>query len=198
MKIKDIFKEVFVGVNLSNYSKNDETEEVYMFKKDNIVFNSILYNNYGYTKFNKEPYKYLPNKDLIKVKVSKKIKDKYYLRFGDVVISVKKPYKTFNDVIVKNNKIMVNNNYIVLRKIDSDKYYEPYISMYLEFVGIEKYLKNDGKKLNSELSIEDIKNIEIPDISKKKQINLYFTTLSYIRNIIESQESIQKILREDD
>ena len=58
MKIKDIFQEIFVGVNLNNYSKTDETEEVYMFKKDNIVFNSILYNNCGYTKLKKEPYKY--------------------------------------------------------------------------------------------------------------------------------------------
>ena len=198
MKIKDIFQEIFVGVNLNNYSKTDEIEEVYMFKKDNIVFNSILYNNYGYTKFKKEPYKYLPNKDLIKVKVSKNIKDKYYLKFGDVVISVKKPYKTFNDVIVKKNKIMVNNNYIILRKIDSDRFYAPYISIYLEMVGIEKYLKTNPSRINDELSIEDIKNIEIPNISKKKQIDIYFKIKSYMTRIIECNENIQKILREDD
>ena len=93
---------------------------------------------------------------------------------------------------------MVNNNYIVLRKIDSDRFYAPYISIYLEMVGIEKYLKTNPSRINDELSIEDIKNIEIPNISKKKQIDIYFKIKSYMTRIIECNENIQKILREDD
>ena len=41
VKIKDIFQEIFVGVNLNNYSKTDETEEVYMFKKNLISIYQI-------------------------------------------------------------------------------------------------------------------------------------------------------------
>ena len=193
MKVKDIFKEVFVGVNLSNYSKKKDLQQVYTFKKDNINYNSILYNDYGYSKFkNKKQYKSISNNDIFKLDVSKSISDNFFIKYGDIVISVKKPYKVFNDIIVKKEKMLVTNNYVVLRGISED-FYAPYVSYYLENRGIKKYLDNNSKA-NNELTKEDIKNIEIPNISKKEQIDRYFKIETRINKILEYQDQIEEIL----
>ena len=196
MKIKDIFNEVFLGVNLSNYTNKKDTQQVYTFKKENIVYNSILYNDYGLSKFkNRQKHISLPNLKFQKKEISKNISDKYFIKYGDIIISIKKPYKVFNDIIVKNEKILVTNNYVVLRGI-SDDFYVPYISYYLENKGIKKYMDNNTK-VNTELTIEDIKNIEIPNISKKEQIDRYLEIETRINKILEYQDQIEEILNKE-
>lgn len=193
MKVKDIFSEIFIGVNLNNYKNIDDTQEVYTFKKENIIYNSILYNDYGYNKFKKNPYKSLPNNKLLKINVSKRINEKYFIMFNDIIISIKKLYKVFNDIITKREKFLVTNNYIILRGINSDMFYAPFVSYYIENIGIKKYLESNNK-ISNELTIEDIKNIEIPNITLKQQIKRYFSIHSRIMEILKYQDEIKTIL----
>ena len=196
MKIKDIFKEVFIGVNLNNYQNETNTQEVFTFKKENIVYNSILYNDYGYNKFkNHIKYESLPNTEFSKIKVSNKISNKYFVTFNDIVITKKKPYKVFTDIITRNERIIATNNYIILRGI-IDEFYAPFVTYYIENKGIKEYLKNNKRK-NSELSIEDIENIEIPNISKKEQIDRYLEIETRINKILEYQDQIEEILNKE-
>lgn len=195
-KIKDVFEEVFVGVNLSTCSNTKEKKDVYTFKKDNILYGSILYNNFGYSKFkNREQYKQLSTNDLLKIKVPN-IKDKYYLRYGDIIISLKKPYRVFNNIITSSDNIIVTNNYIILRKIDSEKYYAPYIAYFIENIGILEMLIETDKR-NTELSLENIRNIELPNISKKEQIDKYIEIKVLIKRILQSENRIKEILSDD-
>lgn len=193
-KIKDVFEEIFLGINLSTCSKVGEMQEVYTFKKENIFYHSILYNDFGYNKFrNRERYEYLVTSSLLKIKVPKNMKEKYFLKYGDIIISLKKPYKVFNDIIFQKDKIVATNNYVILRKRKSENYYTPFLAYYIENVGIEEFLK-ENNKMNSELSIEDIKNIELPDISKKEQIHKYFEITDLIKDILKSENRINEIL----
>lgn len=196
LKIKDNFKEIFVGVNLSTCSKNGDMQEVYTFKKEHIIFNSILYNDFGYNRLKyRAQYEHLPNKNFSKVKVPKNIKQKYYLTFGDIVISLKKPYKVFEDIIFRNDKIIATNNYVILRGIDRKKHYAPYLAYYIEKIAIENLLKNSNR-INTELSIEDIKNIELPSISKSEQIDKSCEISALIKTILEAEDQIEKILND--
>ena len=69
----------------------------------------------------------------------------------------------------------------------------PFLAYYIENVGIEELLK-ENNKMKSELSIEDIKNIELPDISKKEQIHKYFEITDLIKDILKSENRINEIL----
>ena len=196
MKVKDVFKEIFVGINLSLGSKNGEMQEVYTFNKQNIIHNTILFNEFGYNKFKfREKYNHLPNTNLTKIKVPINIKEKYFLKFGDIVISTKKPYKVFNDIIIKNDRIIATNNFIILREMISEKYYYPYLMYYIEKVGIKKLL-NESSKMNNELSLEDIKNIELPNIPRNQQFDDYFEVQALTRKILRAEERIEEIFKE--
>jgi hypothetical protein len=196
-KIKDAFDETFVGINLSTCSNTQKKQEVYTFKKEHIVYNSILYNDFGYEILkNTERYDHLPNKSLSKIAVPENIKEKYYLKYGDIVISLKKPYKVFNDIIIKKDKVIATNNFAILRGINREKYYAPYLVYYIEKVGIENLLNKINKKSN-ELSLEDVRNIELPDIPRAKQIARYFEIKRLIKVLLKSEEKIDKILNEN-
>ena len=197
MKVEDVFKEIFVGINLSTCCKTTEKQDVYTFKKENIIYSSITYNNFGYNKFkNRERYDYIIKNDLQKIQVPKNIKEKYYIKYNDIIISLKKPYKVFNDIITTSDKIVITNNYIILREIDTEKYYAPYLKYYIENIGINELLKKNIR-INNELSLEDVKNIELPTISLNEQINKYFEITALVQQILKSENQIIEILKDD-
>ena len=196
MQVKDVFEEIFVGANLSISSKTIEKKEVYTLKKDNIIFNSIFPKETYYSYLNdKKDYKNLLENSLQKVKIPKTIKEKYYIRPSDIIISIKKPYKVLTDVLIKKD-IIVNNNYIILRGIDRKKYTERYLTYYLEYIGIKEIL-NETKKTGNELSLADIKNIQLPNISITKQHDIYKKITNYIGTILEMEYKIEKTLQDN-
>ena len=73
-----------------------------------------------------------------------------------------------------------------------DKYSYIFVSNYLEKIGIKRYLENHPYINN--LTIDDVKNIELPDISKEKQM-----TISPLLNAINERSAIYtNILDNDD
>ena len=144
MTIRDAFKNVFIGYNLSNSTvDNDNGTRYKVLQKESIQNNSII-----------------PAKLVTKTFI--KIDEKYFLQPSDIVIYLKKPYRVAA-VIPSNNKIVVPNNFAILREIDSDKYNYLFLTYYLEKIITEKYINK------SSIGAEDIKKIELPDVSIDEQ-----------------------------
>ena len=152
MKIRDVFEDIFIGYNLTNSAVDDKYAKYYKsLQKDSIQYTNVV-----------------PNK-LIEKKYSSDIKKKYYLQDKDIIIFIKKPYRvgTYSE---DDNEIIVPNNFVILRGIDSDKYSYIFLANYLERIGIKKYVEKNNKDGN--LSIEDIKEIDLPDIPKIDQVKI--------------------------
>lgn len=179
MLIKDAFKEVFTGFNMNNANSSDKyIKEVYFIQKDSISYTNIIQNK------------------LIKKRITVDIKDKYTMKDRDIIISLKKPYKvgTYRFTNLKED-VVIPNNFIILRGINMDLYSFIFVSNYLEKIGIEKYVidKKVNERTNKELTLEDVKNIELPDIPKEKQM-----TISNLMNLINDRSSIYSTILEND
>ncbi len=208
-KVKDIFEEIFVGVNLSALSKKGEKQEAYVLQKEDIDSNSLLMKDIEYYKLDSLDFQrrnegiigiMLKGTDnafakLKTVKVPADLNKKFYLKPSDIIISIKKPYKAFAHYYTR-KKVIVNSNYVVLRGIDKDKYDRWYVTYYLENVGISKLLdQNNFDRFNTELTKEDIKNIDLPDISLEEQKYLSSNIGSYQRDILKAKYRIEKLLK---
>ena len=90
------------------------------------------------------------------------------MQINDIVISIKKPHKAFLYTYKSDKNIVIPNNYIVLRGVNN-KFSSLYVSYYLEWIGIDKFIKENTNRFNTELTIEDIKSISIPFIPIKEQ-----------------------------
>ena len=176
MKIRDVFEDIFIGYNLTNSTVDDKyAKYCKSLQKDSIQYTNVI-----------------PNK-LIEKKYSSDIKKKYYLQDKDIIIFIKKPYRvgTYSE---DDNEIIVPNNFVVLRGIDSDKYSYIFLANYLERIGIKKYVEKNNKDGN--LSIEDIKEIDLPNIPKNDQIKITKLLRSINRrsaiysNILDNDEKI--------
>ena len=182
MLIKDVFKETFTGLNINNLTSDDKfTEDVYIIQKDSIQYSNII------------------EKRLIKRRISSNIKNKYIMQERDIIISLKKPYKVgtyrFNKIFKEQKKVIIPNNFIVLRGINMDLYSYIFVSNYLEKIGIEKYV-NDNKlneRVYKELLLEDVLNIELPEIPKTDQMKI-----SELMNLINDRSAIYSTILEND
>ena len=179
MKIEDVFDDVYTGFNIINSRSTNIVEDVYFIQKDSIEYTNIIKNN------------------LIKKKVSSNIKKKYVLEGRDIIISLKKPYKVGTCRFeMKDKKVIIPNNFIILRGINRDLYSYIFVANYLEKIGIDKFIRehSDLKTDNKDLTISDIKSIELPKISKDEQMKI-----SNLMNNINDRSAIYStILKNDD
>ena len=174
MKIKDVFEDVFVGYNMTNASIDDEkVKDIYTMQKDSIEYTNIV------------------KEKLITKRISDDVKEKYYMSDRDIVIYVKKPYKVGTYRFNNNLKVIIPNNFIILRGINTDLYSFIFVTNYLEKIGIDKFVKEN--KREGVLKIEDICDIELPNISKEDQMKIS----NLINNINERSSLYSSILEND-
>lgn len=105
------------------------------------------------------------------------IDDKYFLKKEDIIISLKEPYMAATISSDLEDKVLIPNNYAVLRNINNKKYNYIFVTNYLNLIAINKVLEKK-KKLNntSDLTLTEVKEISLPDIPLTKQetlINLF-------------------------
>lgn len=175
MKIKDVFEEISVGYNISNTTVKDKYSKIYKtLHKDSIQYTNII------------------DSRLIEKIFTGEIKKKYFIQPRDILIFVKKPYRVGTYTYEINEDIVIPNNFIILRGINIDKYSYIFIANYLEKIGIKKFIEKNNFIGN--LTIDDIKKIELPDISKEKQMSI-----SPLLNAINERSAIYtNILDNDD
>ena len=175
MKIKDVFEEISVGYNISNTTVKDKYSKIYKtLHKDSIQYTNII------------------DSRLIEKIFTGEIKKKYFIQPRDILIFVKKPYRVGTYTYEVNEDIVIPNNFIILRGINIDKYSYIFIANYLEKIGIKKFIEKNNFIGN--LTIDDIKKIELPDISKEKQMSI-----SPLLNAINERSTIYtNILDNDD
>lgn len=175
MKIRDVFSEIIVGYNINNTLVNDKYSKLYKtLQKDSIQYTNVI------------------SSKLVDKVFSSDIKDKYFIHGRDILIFVKKPYRVGTYTMDNNPEIVIPNNFIVLRGINMLYYSYIFVANYLEKIGIDKYVSDN--KINGNLSIEDIKNINLPDISKDKQMRIS----KLLNNINERSAIYSNILDNDD
>ena len=182
MLVKDVFEEIFTGYNMTNSPVNDKySRDCYFIQKDTIQYTNIM------------------ESKLVKKRVMTDIKNKYIMKERDIIISLKKPYKvgTYRHTTIFNNdkKVIIPNNFIILRGINMDLYSFIFVSNYLEKIGIEKYIIENkvDERVNKELSLEDVKNITLPDIKKDEQ-----KKISNLMNSINDRSAIYSTILEND
>ena len=175
MLVKDIFEDIFTGFNINNSLTNDKyIKDIYTLQKDSIQYTNIIENR------------------LIKKRFSTDIKKKYYMNERDIIIFIKKPYRVGTYRFNKKLDVIIPNNFIILRGINRELYSYIFVTNYLEKIGIEKYVQEHG--ITGNLSIEDIKMIELPKITKSEQMKIS----KLINSINERSEIYSTILNNDD
>ena len=107
---------------------------------------------------------------LIDVSLPYTLEDKYFLHEKDIVISLKDPYCAAALSYLPKNKILIPNNYVVLRDINTKKYNYLFVVNYLNLIGIKKILKrNKDEDIHTDLTLADVEDISLPNISLAKQ-----------------------------
>ena len=173
MLIKDVFKEIFIGFNLNNSVGNKSySEKIYFIQKNSIAYTNIIAAK-------------LESKN-----VTTEIKEKFFLQGRDIIISIKKPYKVATYQYEPTKKIVIPNNFIILRGINMDYYSYIFVTNYLEKIGVPKLFEEEGK---TELKIPDIADINLPDIPKDKQM-----TISPLVKDINARSAIYSEILEND
>ena len=181
MLLKEVFEDIFTGYNMTNaLGEREVSNDYYFIQKDSIQYTNII------------------KEKLIKKRVVNEVKDKYFMRERDIIISLKKPYKvgTYRYLnLTRDKTVIIPNNFIVLRGINMDKYSFIFVANYLEKIGIEKYVKENGidKRSNKELTLLDVKNMELPDILKEEQMKI-----SKLMNNINDRSAIYNTILEND
>ncbi len=174
MKVREVFKEVFMGCNMTNAVANDEkVKDIYTLQKDSIEYTNIIENK------------------LIRKRISNDVKKKYFMSDRDIVVYVKKPYKVGTYRFNNDLEVIIPNNFIILRDINMDLYSFIFVTNYLEKIGIDKYVKEHG--IEGNLTIGDIEDIDLPDIPKEDQMRI-----SKLINSINERSSIYSIILEND
>ena len=174
MKIKDVFSEVITGFNTTNSTgKADYAKVCKILQKDSIQYTNII------------------ESKLIDKAFTNEIKSKYFLQGRDIIIFVKKPYRVGTYSKSDESDIVVPNNFIILRGINMDKYSYIFVANYLEKIGIKKYIEKHPYIDN--LSKEYIKDIDLPDIEKNKQM-----TISPLLKAINERSAIYSNILEND
>lgn len=174
MLVENVFEEIFTGYNINNSITDDKyINDLYTMQKDSIQYSNII------------------ESKLIKKRFSGNIKRKYYMHDRDIIIFVKKPYRVGTYRFNKKLDIIIPNNFIVLRGINMDLYSYIFVTNYLEKIGIQEFVEKNN--ITGNLSIEDIKKIKLPSISKDKQMKI-----SKLINAINERSSIYSTILEND
>ena len=174
MKVREVFKEVLMGCNMTNAVSNDEkVKDIYTLQKDSIEYTNIIENK------------------LIRKRISNDVKKKYFMSDRDIVVYVKKPFKVGTYRFNNDLEVIIPNNFIILRDINMDLYSFIFVTNYLEKIGIDKYVKEHGIETN--LTITDIEDIDLPDIPKEDQMKI-----SNLINNINERSSIYSMILEND
>lgn len=176
MKVRDVFKECRTGVYIggNNTIDSNEATEVYTFKKEALSYSTLVENKCE------------------KKTIYFKVNEKYLMHPRDIIISLKKPYKVGTVTHIVKEKILILNNFAILRDINMDRYSYIFVSNYLERIGIDKYVKEQN--ITGDLTLEDIKNIDLPEIPKEKQM----TISELMKSINERSNIYSNILENDD
>lgn len=180
MLIREIFKDIHKGVRIENNTKNFVA--AYVIDTANVE-NCII--NY---------------KKREQKQIYMDIKDKYYLKNGDIIIA-SIPTETTNHVgyceNINDDKVIIKKNFFILRNpLDPDLYNLEFLAEYLDLFGVEQIKKNH---LNG-FGKQDIENIYIPDISREKQnklVNLikkFKERIKSYNNLIENDKTIKKYI----
>ena len=175
MKVSEAFREVINGYNVNNaIVKNEYAKEFKVLQKDSIQYTNIIKDK------------------LVNKKFSNEIKDKFFLHPRDILIFVKKPYRVGTYPFELNGlEVVIPNNFIILRDINMDYYSYIFVANYLEKIGIAKCVKKNSIEEN--LTIKDIKEIDLPDISKEKQM-----TISKLLKTVNKRSAIYSSILEND
>ncbi len=174
MKVRDIFTEIKTGRYINNSIESNEAMEVYTFKKEALSYSTLVESR------------------LEKKIIYCNINDKYLMKPRDIIISLKKPYKVGTITYDTHKSILIPNNFAILRGINMDLYSFVFVSNYLERIGILDYV--NVHHISGDLSLEDIKDIDLPDIPKEKQM----TISELMKSINERSNIYSKILENDD
>ncbi len=174
MRIKDVFEEIVVGYNITNAAVKDKYSKLYKtIQKDSIQYTNIIHSR------------------LIEKAFSGEIKKKFFLQPRDILIFVKKPYRVGTYSYDIKEEVIIPNNFIILRGINMDQYSYIFVANYLEKVGIKKYIEKN--QFVGNLTLDDIKKIELPNIPKEKQM-----LISPLLNSINERSAIYTNILDND
>ena len=183
MQVEEVFEKVFGGFNFKKrYNRPNELYNVKSFHKEAMQSSQFMEGRF------------------YNVQLSFKINKKYILTKDDIVISLKKPYKASYLSYELKEEVYVPNNFVILRGI-SKKYNYLFITNYLNIIGIENLCLN--KPETADLTIDDIKNIKLPNISIEKQesviklLNLINERSLTYKKIIDNDEIILQYIMND-
>ena len=109
----------------------------------------------------------------------------------DILIFVKPSYRVGTYSKTNDLNLIIPNNFIVLRGINMDLYSYIFVTNYLEKFGISKYVKENN--ITGNLSKAEIEEIELPDITKEKQM-----TISRLLNAINERSASYSTILEND
>ena len=173
MKLIEAFDEIIMGYNFVTGKSDDSlAKNVYTLQKDSIQYTNIIKNK------------------LVLRATDSKIKQKYYMQPRDIVIYLRKPFVVGTYISEDLPEIVIPNNFAILRGINMDKYSFIFVVNYLQKIGIKKFLSK--KDIN--ITLDEIKDIELPDIPKEKQMEI-----SKLMNKINRRSYIySEILENDD
>jgi hypothetical protein len=186
MKIKDIFNDVFKGLSIETDDRITSKIKAYLIDTKDVENCQITYTNLQDVYMN--------------------VKDKFFLKPNDIIVATIPSESTCHVGVVNgediNNekKAIVKKNFIVLRNISS-QYKAEFVAAYLDIIGINDYFNKykitidhfANTKRKEALTIDDIKDIDIPNISLSKQIAL----LSIINPINERNNLYKKLIAND-
>ena len=173
MKLKDVFEDILVGCNIKSSKVDDKYAKIYKtLQKDSIQYTNIIASK------------------LVEKAYTHDIKPKHFLQPRDILVFVKKPYRVgtyqHDDL-----EIIIPNNFIILRGINMDYYSYIFVANYLEKIGIKKFVEE--RDIVDNLSVEDLKDLELPDIPKEKQM-----TISPLLNSINERSALYSNILEND
>ena len=174
MTLNDVFEEILVGYNITNAAVKDKYSKIYKtLQKDSIQYTNMI------------------DSRLIEKAFTGEVKKKYFLHPRDILIFVKKPYRVGTYTFEAKEDIVIPNNFIILRGINMNLYSYIFVANYLEKFGIKNYIEKN--QFVGNLTIDDIKKIELPDISKGRQMRI-----SPLLNAINERSAIYTNILEND
>lgn len=174
MTLNDVFEEILVGYNITNAAVKDKYSKIYKtLQKDSIQYTNMI------------------DSRLIEKAFTGEVKKKYFLHPRDILIFVKKPYRVGTYTFETKDDIVIPNNFIILRGINMNLYSYIFVANYLEKFGIKNYIEKN--QFIGNLTLDDIKKIELPDISKERQM-----TISPLLNAINERSAIYTNILEND
>ena len=175
MKLVEVFKDIFKGVRIEN-DKSIAAINAYVIDLKDVDSCVINY------------------KREEAMSIQMKVKDKYFLKPKDILIGII-PSGTTSHVgycqeLNDNELVIIKKHFIVLRNPYNDNFNLEFIAEYLENFGIKKIFDNTPFR---ELTLEEIENIELPNVPLEKQEEI----VNLIHPINERSRLYNKLIQND-